>query len=64
MTQPGSLAVTARRQAADLSASVSEGKTAMAFDSKPILGKDGKFKSSVPPDAVRPKPVNVPEKQK
>jgi len=36
----------------------------MAFDSKPIFGKDGKFKSSVPPGAVRPKPVLVPEKKK
>jgi hypothetical protein len=36
----------------------------MAMDSKPIFGKNGKFKSSVPPDAVRPKPVPVPAKVK
>jgi hypothetical protein len=40
------------------------GHSAMANDSKPIFGKDGRFKSSVPPGAVRPKPVSVPEKKK
>jgi hypothetical protein len=41
----------------------SENKT-IANDSKPIFGKEGKFKSSVPADAVRPKPVPVPPKAK
>ena len=48
----------------DRLASASAGTSGMAFDSKPILGKDGKFKSSVPMNAVRPRPVNVPEKKK
>jgi len=29
-----------------------------------VYGKDGKFKSSVPKGAVRPKPVPVPAKEK
>jgi hypothetical protein len=37
---------------------------AAAMDSKTIFGKDGKFKSSVPAGAVRPKPLPVPAKTK
>lgn len=33
-----------------------------AMDSKPVFGRDGNFKSSVPLDAIRPKPVPVPAK--
>ncbi|MGA2539283.1 MAG: hypothetical protein ABSF53_24975 [Terracidiphilus sp.] len=41
-----------------------EMKAKATMDSKPIFGKDGKFKPSVPQGAVRPKPVQVPEKAK
>jgi hypothetical protein len=36
----------------------------VAMDSKPISGRNGSFKSSVPAGAVRPKPVAVPDKKK
>jgi hypothetical protein len=36
----------------------------VAMDSKSIFGRNGNFKSSVPPGAIRPKPVSVPPKEK
>ena len=39
-------------------------RTIVAMDSKPISGKDGSFKTSVPAGAVRPKPVAVPDRKK
>lgn len=64
MIHSSGLADAARGQATAPLASLFEGKTARTIDSKTIFGKNGKFKSSVPPGAVRPKPLPVPAKAK
>jgi len=49
---------------AEKKASRSSSVVIVAMDSKPISGRNGSFKSSVPAGAVRPKPVAVPDKKK
>ena len=66
MTQTGSSANAARRQASDLSASVSEGKSSMAHDSamkdsRHLPDIPWKYNSPAPAGMRRPKPVVVPK---
>lgn len=41
---------------------IPKNQRAITMDNKPIFGRNGNFKPSVPVGAVRPKPVPVPEK--
>lgn len=64
MTQSSSTAAAARQSSVRLLAGASERIYLRTIDSKTIFGKNGKFKSSVPLGAVRPKPLPAPAKAK